>query len=74
MKINTTQMIVGGIAISIFAYWIYNRYRSKKAIEKVKDDELVINTSKQPEIPKMFIKAGSNIPAGAMSFIDDQKY
>ena len=65
-------MVVGGLAIVIAGYWMYNRYRSKKAIEKAKEDELAINTSNQPEIPKMYIVAGTNIPKSAMSFVDDK--
>ena len=77
MKITKPQIIVGSIVVAIFGYWMYNRYQSKKAIEKVKDDELSKSaTTSQipttPEIPKMFIRAGVNVPAGAMSFVDDK--
>lgn len=73
MKLSKNKIIIGGLAIAIVGYWMYNRYRSRKAIEKAKEDELAINTSTQPEIPKMYIVAGTNIPAGAMSFVDDKK-
>ena len=72
MKITNTHIIIGSIAVLIVGHWVYNRYQSKKSIERVRDDELAINTSNQPEIPKMYIRAGVNVPAGAMSFVDDK--
>lgn len=72
MKVTTTNKIIVGVVVLIIGYWAYNRYRSKKAIEQVKDDELS-NTVTTPEIPKMYIRAGVNVPAGAMSFVDDKK-
>lgn len=74
MRITNNQMIIGGVLVAALGYWMYNRYRSRKAIEQVKEDELsAIPSSPTPVIPKMYIKAGTNIPAGALSFVDDKQ-
>lgn len=77
MKKINPYAIFGGVVILIFGYYLYKKTRSRKAIEQVKDDELAntptntTQTTTTPEIPKMYIRAGVNVPAGAMSFIDD---
>lgn len=68
MKLNRTYIVIGGISILVIGYWIYKRYISKKAIVQAKDNELSSNT--QIEIPKLYVRAGTNIPIGAIAFVD----
>lgn len=40
MRIKRPELIIGAIGILFIGYWYYKRYRSKKAIEEAKNNEL----------------------------------